>query len=58
MHRVDIKDLTIEPSELMDKVESISARIACQVCGKILDISLSPAVLRRRVFLMKPFEGV
>jgi hypothetical protein len=57
MCRVDIKDLTIEPSELMDKIESISTRIACQVCGKILDITLSPSVLRKRIFLLKPLES-
>jgi hypothetical protein len=53
---VDIKDLTIEPRELMDKVESISTHIACQVCGKVLDITLEPSVLRKRIFSMKPME--
>jgi|GEM_PF-6952491 len=52
--RVDIKDISLEPLELIDKVENISARIACQVCGKVLDISLSPDVLRKRIFMMKP----
>ena len=58
MCRVDIKDLTVEPFELIDKVEGISAHIACQVCGKILDISLSADVLRRRIFVMKPLERI
>ncbi len=57
MCRVDIKDVTICPTELMGKVESISTRIACQVCGKILDISLSPSVLRRRIFFIKALSA-
>ena len=56
MCRVDIKDLTIDPPELIDGVRSISARIACQVCGRILDITLPPSVLRRKMFSIKPIK--